>query len=1001
MSRNCLSASDHYDVAAPFTGYPLSMFCWAKIVANSQNKHFMNLSNNTDGDRFTLGEDGVTASGQGTMVAVSGNGANVNSANSGSALPTGAWTFLGGSISASGFTKNFWAGATKTANTGIITPATQTKFNISGRITDYGLSANAGLSNAGLAHIVLDDIEFTYLAGGGNPRGVRATNYWKLTSASGTETDQIGSSNLTITGTSSTADDPVIAPWWTAVALGNQSYVQGTPISSLDLTTKFDAPTGTVHYTTSLRKLSAPGTATTATAAGTATNLVPVTSVTGFAAGSYCSITNSTTPILILAISGTTLLIATTQTWATSAAVYPIAHTAQTFTGLTFSTNTFSGTPAAGDVGTYTNVFFRAADTTTATLIGDSPLLNITVSSSGSAPSFTTAPANTATNTDGWAASAICNQTATWWRGVYLKGSTTPTAAQVIAGTGTGFVSHTSASLTATVAGPLTVTGLTLPVYDVYDVVTNGSGNSAVTPILALFVAPAAGKQFVTAAGIVAISAATKANPCALTTGTHGRTTGDWVEVFGVGGMTQLNGLFVTCTVVDTTHLTLDGIDSTAFTTYTSGGTLSWGQSVDSGSSTAVANGDIRVIDTVTSPDGAVLTCLPNGAVTWLPIGSRRQTFVVDTYSVSGGAMIAPATDYLNDLAPIPPSQQGGLYPLVVAGNQNGTTSLANIWTDPQGDTPTVTINSGIPAGGSQSGQNIIGSMAPGIYILAWSATNNSGDSGSSNAALVVTPITVPSVARLNIGAATDTLLASFLQETVGVQDDPTPGGPAAAGTVIAQSPLAGTAVGFNSVVNVTLSSGIAATGIPTTSTTTTAKSAQLIAEEAIGALNSYQVFEGFGIITQGSNDPPGQQYRLFRIPASARILEMQIINSPNPSGSLYRIGVLQPNGGGLVVTGSDSILLSGLSLDTANPNWVNLYSPAIAGGANSSTNVGLRVWELLGLTADPSPPNQDALYDVTLTAINPGSQGGSVKLRIMYLRNPDRGLIAASAVHN
>jgi hypothetical protein len=73
------------------------------------------------------------------------------------------------------------------------------------------------------------------------------------------------------------------------------------------------------------------------------------------------------------------------------------------------------------------------------------------------------------------------------------------------------------------------------------------------------------------------ITAATQANPCAITAVTHGRTTGDYVQIDSVAGMTQLNGKIYVCTVVDANTITLNGVDSSAFTAYTSGGTATNG----------------------------------------------------------------------------------------------------------------------------------------------------------------------------------------------------------------------------------------------------------------------------------------------------------------------------------------------------------------------------------------------------------------------------------------
>lgn len=69
------------------------------------------------------------------------------------------------------------------------------------------------------------------------------------------------------------------------------------------------------------------------------------------------------------------------------------------------------------------------------------------------------------------------------------------------------------------------------------------------------------------------ISAASNANPCQITSANHGLITGSVIAIIGVVGMVQLNGNTYTITVVDPNNFTLDGIDSTAFGVYVSGGT--------------------------------------------------------------------------------------------------------------------------------------------------------------------------------------------------------------------------------------------------------------------------------------------------------------------------------------------------------------------------------------------------------------------------------------------
>lgn len=69
------------------------------------------------------------------------------------------------------------------------------------------------------------------------------------------------------------------------------------------------------------------------------------------------------------------------------------------------------------------------------------------------------------------------------------------------------------------------------------------------------------------------ITGITKANPCVVTSSTHGLAVGTVVYLSGIVGMTELNTRAAVITAQDTNTFTLGGIDSTNFTTYTSGGT--------------------------------------------------------------------------------------------------------------------------------------------------------------------------------------------------------------------------------------------------------------------------------------------------------------------------------------------------------------------------------------------------------------------------------------------
>ena len=70
-----------------------------------------------------------------------------------------------------------------------------------------------------------------------------------------------------------------------------------------------------------------------------------------------------------------------------------------------------------------------------------------------------------------------------------------------------------------------------------------------------------------------AITAVTKAASAVITLGTHSLVVGQSVQVSGVAGMTQINGLRALITAKDATTITV-AINSTAFSTYSSGGVV-------------------------------------------------------------------------------------------------------------------------------------------------------------------------------------------------------------------------------------------------------------------------------------------------------------------------------------------------------------------------------------------------------------------------------------------
>lgn len=113
------------------------------------------------------------------------------------------------------------------------------------------------------------------------------------------------------------------------------------------------------------------------------------------------------------------------------------------------------------------------------------------------------------------------------------------------------------------------------------------------------------------------ITAITKANPGVITIPGHGLTTADEVAVFDAGGTVEVNGNGYTITVIDVDNISI-GVDTSAFTTYTFGGSVHL--ATDGTAFTAyAADGEARLMSaTVTGLDhleAAVVQVFADGAV--------------------------------------------------------------------------------------------------------------------------------------------------------------------------------------------------------------------------------------------------------------------------------------------------------------------------------------------------------------------------------------------------
>lgn len=139
----------------------------------------------------------------------------------------------------------------------------------------------------------------------------------------------------------------------------------------------------------------------------------------------------------------------------------------------------------------------------------------------------------------------------------------------------------------------------------------------------------------------------TQANPAVVTSVGHGLSTGNLVTISDVLGMVEINGLTSAITVIDDDTFSLNTIDSTAFTAYTSGGTWVTNAFLGTLQSTPI----LRSINN--NPMAQTLTANPNGDV--FPTGyppnfnqaaniSRVQNLLI-TVNISNGTTLNVTDD--------------------------------------------------------------------------------------------------------------------------------------------------------------------------------------------------------------------------------------------------------------------------------------------------------------------------------------------------------------------
>lgn len=125
------------------------------------------------------------------------------------------------------------------------------------------------------------------------------------------------------------------------------------------------------------------------------------------------------------------------------------------------------------------------------------------------------------------------------------------------------------------------------------------------------------------------------------------------------------------------------------------------------------------------------------------------------------------------------------------------------------------------------------------------------------------------------------------------------------------------------------------------------------------------------GTVEKAAGDSDASVYRFFPIRSSDVLNSLELYNDALAGATSYTVGLYLPaKAGGTAV--SAALFATGLSLAAANTAGLALTFSAV-----DIAKVGFRIWELLGLTADPFLE-----YDVCLTLTTAGGAAGTISLR-------------------
>lgn len=247
------------------------------------------------------------------------------------------------------------------------------------------------------------------------------------------------------------------------------------------------------------------------------------------------------------------------------------------------------------------------------------------------------------------------------------------------------------------------------------------------------YVRPYANGGIITSGGGT-ITAVTKANPAVVTLASHGFTNGARIYITGVGGMTQLNNREFIVAGVTASTFQLSGVNSTGYSTFTSGGVARKIVEV----ATPYVEADLGTLDYAQSAD--VLTIAHQNYQPREISRTGDTAWTVDTCAFKDGPYLDEPINNANGLKPSSRNvvHTGGTtgYSSLFDGNETSVAAVhANTWTVdytlPAG-TQAVCNNYYIQQGGFKAYQRMITAWTfEGYDGTSWSVLHRVADQGS------------------------------------------------------------------------------------------------------------------------------------------------------------------------------------------------------------------------------------------------------------------------------